>query len=472
MKQPFQAVSAGSSNKNYYTIYMVKMMRLMKFARKITVLMMLALVIIPSFELVMAAASLKVGTDSDSYTSGEDVEISGTAISNANVTIVVFANRTLEIIYEEIIEADEDGEFSVRIQLFEETPEGTYNVTASVDDDVAETYFVVVDEDRGDNEPEELEPSLEEEEPEADEEELGGGSETVEEMAENAIGLRCAIERAYSFIEKIRASADRLGERGYDVYDIEENISEAEIHLENALALLESFDINGSAREHAEARGILGRTMGLLQSMTRKNTENRVLVFIEQAQNRINGLDNAIAKLTERVDAAKSDKARNALSAAEAKLRQIKNRLTIGDVDDLVGELNVVAENIDEGLDELNGDGISSMLKAMNRIRARIRVLNATAKRLVAKGENVSRIEAELESAEAIMRSLMDLLSTNKLEEAEGLLAEAQEYLEETGRKISDIVSPSWIQKRSPSSTGDNGSRGSQKPNKSAEGTE
>jgi hypothetical protein len=299
----------------------------------------------------------------------------------------------------------------------------------------------------------------------------GEGSETVEKIAEKAIGLNCSIERAYLFIDKIMASAESLAENGYDVYNIEENITEAETHLENALILLESFDINGSAFELAEARGILGRTMGLLQSITRKNTENRVVAFIEQAQNRINGLENAITKLTERVGVVQSDRAKDALSTAEVRLEQIKDHLETGDVEDLVGQLNVVAENIDAGLDELNGSGISSMLKAMNRIQARIYVLNTTAKRLVAKGENTSRIEAELESAVAIMKPFMDLLSTNKIAEAEGLLAEAQEYLEETGRKISDIISPSWIQKRSPNSTDDNGSLEPQQPNTSAEGT-
>jgi hypothetical protein len=398
----------------------------------------------------MAATSLTVGTDSVSYAFGEDVEISGTANPNASVTIVVFVNRTLETIYEDIIEADEDGEFTILIPPFEEPSEGVYNVTASVDDVLVETYFVVVDDDKGDSETEEIEPSVEDE----------------------ALVLRCAIERAYAFIDKIRASAVRLGESGYQVNDIDGNITEAEIHLESALILLEALDVNGSAQEHAEARGILGRTMGLLQSVTRKLTENRAVAFIEQVHNRILGLDNAIDKLAVRIEAVKSDKARGALSAAEMKLQQISARLATGDVEDVVGELNVVSDDIDAGLDELNGDGTSSMLKAVNRIQARIYVLNATAKRLTMKGENTSRIEAELESAEAIMNPMMDLLSENKMDEAEGLLEEAEGYLEDTGRKISDLVSPSWIDKRSPGfSTDDNNSSEHQRPSTSSEGT-
>ena len=59
------------------------------------------------------------------------------------------------------------------------------------------------------------------------------------------------------------------------------------------------------------------------------------------------------------------------MSVAEVKLQQIRVRLATGDVDDVVGELNVVAEDIDAGLDELNGNGTSSMLKTMNRARIR-----------------------------------------------------------------------------------------------------
>jgi hypothetical protein len=432
MKQVFQGVSPGSSNKSRYTEYLVKKVRLKNSLRSITALMTLALVIFPSFGFVMAATSLTVDTDSVTYTFGEYVEISGTANPNVNVTIVVFASNTLETIYEGVIEADEDGEFTIVIPSFVELSEGIYNVTASVDDIVAETYFV----------------------------------------GEEALGLKSAIDRAYSFIDKIRTSADRFGDRGYEVYEIDGNITEAEIHLDNALTLLESLDINGSAQEHAEARGILGRTMGLLQSVTRKHAENRATEFITRVQNRIHGLDSAIANLTERVGAVKSDKARGALSAAEVKLQRIRARLAEGEMDDVVGMLNVVADDIDAGLDELNGNGTSTMLKAMNRIQARIFVLNATAKRLARKGENTSRIETELESAEAIMSPMMELLSESKMDEAEGLLEEAKGYLKESGRKLSEMVSPSWIDKRPPDfNTDDDGSSEPQKPSTSSEGT-
>ena len=450
MKQVFQGVSPGFSNKSRYTVYLVKKVRLKNSLRSITALMTLALVIFPSFGFVMAATSLTVDTDSVTYTFGEYVEISGTANPNVNVTIVVFASNTLETIYEGVIEADEDGEFTIVIPSFVELSEGIYNVTASVDDVVAETYFVVVDGDKGDSETEEITPFV----------------------GEEALGLNCAIERAYLFIDKIKASAGRLGDMGDQVYYIEANITEAEFHLENALTLLESLDINGSAQEHAEARGILGRTMGLLQSVTRKHTENRATEFITRVQNRIHGLDSAIANLTERVGAVKSDKARGALSAAEVKLQRIRARIAEGDVDDVVGMLNVVADDIDAGLDELNGNGTSTMLKAMNRIQARIFVLNATAKRLARKGENTSRIEAELEIAEAIMSPMMELLSESKMDEAEGLLEEAKGYLEESGRKLSEMVSPSWIDKRPPDfSTDDDGSSEPQQPSTSSEGT-
>ncbi len=377
MKQVFQIVSSGSSNKSCCTSYMVKRVHLKSHCRNITALMTLALVIFPSIGFALGATSLTVDNNSTSYTRVHTDDLESSEREN-----------------------------------------------------------------------------------------------TVGENIIGALGLRCAVERAYLYIEKIKTSSERLGERGYEVYDIEANITEAEIRLENTLTLLEAFDINGSAREHAVAMSILGRTMGLLQSVTRKHTEMRAIEFIEQVQDRIRGLDNAIIVLTDRVGAVKSDNARVALSTAEANLQQIRTRLSEGDVDDVVGELNDVADFVDAGLDELNGNGTSYMLKAINRIQARILVLNATARRLTWKGENTSRILAELESAEAIMRPMMGLISESKMDEAEGLLLEAEEYLEETGRKLSEIVSPSWIDKRHQDlSTDDIGSSEPLRPNTSDNST-
>jgi len=62
-------------------------------------------------------------------------------------------------------------------------------------------------------------------------------------IEETAVGLRCAIDRAYLFIGKIDAAVVRLGEEDYDVQDIVANLSEAVDHLEDAEAFLDPLDV-------------------------------------------------------------------------------------------------------------------------------------------------------------------------------------------------------------------------------------
>ena len=383
------------------------------------------------------AASLSVETDSVFYEPGEYVEISGVADENASVAIVVVVNSTLETMYDNVTDADEDGDFSVRFQLPEDASEGLYNVTASTDEVEAETYFTValdgdLDGETGDDGTDD------------------GGS--AEEDAERAIGLKVAIDRAIRFLDKVNATAIRLNETGYEVQDIEANLTEARNHLDEALILLEELDINGTAHELAKARGILGRTTGWLHSTAEKVKETKVKTFLQNVEGQINGLEAKINQLQDRLE-----NGTIVLSALQAKRRQlirIRERLAAGDVDGVIDNLDNMIEDIDEELNNLNGESTSVKLKAMNRIEAKIRVLNATAQRLSRKGEDTSEIEEELTDATTLLSQTMELLDSGDIEGAEELLEEAEEHLEKASDIIRGMTHPNKTEGHS------NGSRG------------
>ena len=375
--------------------------------RKIAALLMLALIASPSLGIFVMAVPLTVYTDREDYPAGEVVEIQGTADSNASVTITV--NRTLEIIYTVNVTADEGGNFSATFQLSDDALEGLYTVTASADNATAQTFFTVTLTD------------VEEE------------VEEVEEGFERAVGLRVAIERALIFIERIRATAKRLQEEGYQIEasQINETLEEVEIQLNDLYSRLQSgeIDIDEAAKEFATARGMLGRTMGLLHSTAKKIKAVKAERFLEHVENRIRRLEENINRLRNGL-AGDVASATVALRNAEMKLQRLRERLAAGEIDEAIEGLSDAVEEIDEGLGELNGRGVSNILREMNRLEAKIRVMKATAERLARKGVDSSEIEEELQSAEALLSEMMARLEEGDTDAAVDLLEAVEEHLE------------------------------------------
>jgi len=428
---------------------------------KILALVAMALMAIPNLGVVAGAQSLEIHTDSEYYAPGEYVEIEGKTSALANVSILVYLNSTLETVYELNVTADDDGEYSTSFQLPEEAVEGLYNVTASLDGDQAQAYFFVQLENEGEEEPEEEPqgeeesedqegPSEEEDESEGTEEEpeeepeVEGTEEEAKEMtsteedAEKTLGLKNAIQRARDYAVKIGEMAERLEEfrrtidetqQGY----LEENITKALGILDEAEGFLEpeSFDPEAAAQKLAEAREILGQTIGYLNRTAKKmKTAN----FIENVERQINSMEDKINRIGDKL--AKGELVLAALQARMRQLIRMRERLTEGEVEEVVEALDDLIEGIDEDLGNLNGEGTAAKFKAMNRLEARIRVLNATAERLADRGVDTSELDDQLESAEALVEEMMDKMSEGSTEEAEDLLDEVEDGLKGIGETI------------------------------------
>jgi len=372
--------------------------------RKVSALLILALMASPGLAVFVGATSITVSTDREDYAPGEDVEIFGTSDPNASITILV--NNTLGIIYNITISADEDGDYDTTVQLSSDAPEGSYNVTASTVDATAQASFTVTIS-------------------------ISAEDETVEEAAERAVVFKVAIERAYAFLARVNATAERLKDEGYDVDQIKANLDEANVTLTQAGALLGLFDIDGADRKLATARGILGRTMGLLHSTAKKVKAVKTERFLEQVERRILSMNEKINRFRDGFTAGAVVSVTAALQNTKMKLERIRVRLIAGDVAEAIDELEDAVEEIDESVDELNGLGISKLIKSMNKLEAKIRVLNATAKKLGRRGKDTSEIEEEIQIAQNLLNEATALLEEGNTDAAKELLEEVQEQLDE-----------------------------------------
>jgi hypothetical protein len=277
-------------------------------------------------------------------------------------------------------------------------------------------------------EPPEGEEPLETEEPEEPEDDV-----------ERGIGLYVAIDMALRFIDKVNVTVDRLIDEGYE-FDYElirgrlEEAEDALIALRDKLDSLESdASIADIAQELARIRGYLGETNGLLHSTAvRQHKQEMAEKFMGHVQNRIRSLNETILKLRERLEAEKMAMVGHNLGVVSRKIERLRERLSTDEVDELLGELEDAVEEIEDNLDELNGRGTSSNLKAMNMVEARIRVLRNTAERLRRKGEETSGVDEELENAAGLLERMRE-----RLEEGENVAA--QELLDEVSRKFDEL---------------------------------
>jgi len=375
--------------------------------KKTTAFVMLVLMVIPGFGMAMGSAVFTVETDSTIYEPGEDVEISGTADPNANVSLIVLLKATQETVFDETTLADDDGNYSVIYELPVDALEGVYNVTAC-NETKAETFFEVelAETPEGDSAPEE----------------------------ETAVGLRFAIERAYIFMGKIEATVERLGEEGYVVQDVDANLTDAKLHLEEAEKLLDLLEFEAAELEFSNARGILGSTMGWLRSTAKKVKQTRAEKFMEQFQRQIQNVNGTLLRLQERLDAGVTSSVRGGLTSTMNRLQQMRRRMVGDELEAALDELEGMVKEIEESIEVL-GKNYANKIKSMNRFEAKIRVLNATANRLRQKGVEVPEL-ADLETAEDMLEDVVYLLEEGETGEAELLIEGIEDLISGVSGKI------------------------------------
>ena len=222
-------------------------------------------------------------------------------------------------------------------------------------------------------------------------------------------------------------------------YDFEEEDGEAKYYLDQASAYLNEGEFNSSARNLAAARNILGRVKGLLTRIAKAHKVTRTERFMEQVRRRIEGIEAKVERLRGRLGESGTDNMMASMGLAKGKLRQLDANLTGNNIDSIIDGLEDTTEIINEGFEELEEDETSNTLEAIDRLEAKIRVLNASAERLSGKGYDTYAVVDELEEAKALLKDIVDLLEGGKTEEAESLIEEAEELVSRLSDNIRTI---------------------------------
>jgi len=374
---------------------------------------LLALMLIPSFTVALAADVIQIRTD-DSYEPGDSVEVEG----STNVTGVVTINITDGVGHEVAVltaEPDEDGEFSASFLLAEDAAADTYQVNATIGNIYNTTSFTV----------------------ESDEEVQLLSTETPEEDAMTVEELLLAIERTFRYIDKLNETAYTLAGEGYDLTLLLDRIEELNGSLTDLYDIVATDNLEASIEEFHRLKKEISSLNGLMNSVTKNVKEDKMLKFAERMMRRIGELEGNIQLLSSEEGSQLS----SALQAHQRKLERLQLTLhtTIppDQLDALMDELEGVTQDVETDLDELGEEGYT--LKQMYKVQAKIEVFNATVERMKEKDKPMNRLQEKLGNAKQLMAEMKEQFGELTQAQLKAMVEDAEDSFSGVGKTIREL---------------------------------
>ena len=98
---------------------------------------------------------------------------------------------------------------------------------------------------------------------------------------------------------------------------------------------------------------------------------------------------------------------------------------------DVLDDLDDAVEELEDGLDELNGEGLSKQIKTVYRFEARIESLNESLQRMSNAGYNTSELDDYLSKAQSLLSQIEEKIREGDENAAEELIEDVESLVEE-----------------------------------------
>jgi len=258
----------------------------------------------------------------------------------------------------------------------------------------------------------------------------------AEVVAEKAMGLRVAINRTYSFAERLEGLADKAESEGYNVTVVREEINETRTHLENALTALEDGDVDTAAKELAIARKTIGQAMGKFHKITKAFKAKMAEKFLEKAEERITELKERIKALP--IPPFTKAKILRTLGMAEENIKRAKGLIKVKNFKDAINQLERFREKEEESFKALGEEKaeIAKILKEIGKLERTISSFEERIKTLKLLGVDVSEVETPLKNAKNLVKEALTQIKLGNNKVAK----EALDKAEETIDNVEDIL--------------------------------
>jgi len=407
--------------------------------KKIIALTVLAIVALPSLTVVMGLDTFAIeGFKYEDKNRSRDYDEGDPGVEGVTITLTgTDADGTVNI----DILTDEYGHF-----IFNVKP-GTYTVTETVPDgwlastETSREDIVLIDKD------------------------VDLGFVFGNYMVETETDINCAIERASNYLTRITGIVDALTdkysedpehpeyhEHMVELTRVNEVLGYGEVEgakdfLIQAMEAYDLEDYNLAARKLAAARNILGRVNGMLTGTYKANKVDRIKRFMDQVRHRIKGLEDKIGKLSGRFGVVKTNNANAAMSHAWGNIPQIGDDPSDDEISGVMEGLVITVTGIDTTIDEVGGDD-STILKAIDRLEAKIWVLKRSSEKLAKKDSDTSEIDDALITAEDLLNDAMNSLAEGDMEDAEDLLGQAEGIVSDASNNLRTIRTQNQVKNK------------------------
>jgi uncharacterized protein (UPF0332 family) len=98
---------------------------------------------------------------------------------------------------------------------------------------------------------------------------------------------------------------------------------------------------------------------------------------------------------------------------------------------DVIDDLGDAVDGLEDGLDELNGEGLSKQIKTAYRLEARIESLNKSLQRMNNAGYNTSELDDYLSKAQSLLSQIEEKVREGDEEAAEELIKDVESLVEQ-----------------------------------------
>jgi len=162
--------------------------------------------------------------------------------------------------------------------------------------------------------------------------------------------------------------------------------------------------------------------------------------FMEQAQARFQGLRAKIESLEGNLTLAGAQKVKDALAHAAGRMNGFKKRLSNETVNDVLEDLQSLVDEVNDEIDDIDGEEVSKALKGANALQARLSVLRRTQARLIKKYGNATEVNGDLEGVAGLLEEVLEKVQAGRPDNAGDVLKEAKKLAQEAQKRYREAV--------------------------------
>ena len=249
--------------------------------------------------------------------------------------------------------------------------------------------------------------------------------------------LRCAIDRAFWFMEKINATTVLLID-DYDTTLFLEHLNELNESLRRLYENVNSENLETSIEEYHELNEEINQLDELLYSIIENVKEDKIIKFTEHLINLIMSLEENILLLG---DSKEYNELITILESQQNRIEKLWLSLNMNtsfnQFNEIVNELEGVTDVVGSGFLSLGDEGF--MLREMYNLRAGFLILNDTVEMLKIRNKSNSRLEEKLGNVNETMNQIKRQFAEKNWENIEGLIETAKGYLGDFGKTMLEI---------------------------------